>query len=599
MTELQTHVFKGKDQIDTITKTICLQNFILLYETGDIISDEDAHAFIESISSAYELIDGFTSLEEFDSWIGNFMLKPELPLHIDLAAGYFTNNKAYLKTIGLGEVHIRRNSEFVPIIHSDKSASGYVQQKDMYTFTTKRFRKVIENVEVLEKPLFHAPPLKLVQHLQEYFGEQNDEGIVAIFTQVVSDSSKSAISDSQLVDRQTQTNQAEENADKQRKPFQLSFSKPNFRSFASKPKIVTLIIVIIVFAVLLWSVVFGDSRRKQQEIQQAYEVTQSEIQTKLDEANELAALNLDQSTSLVDQAESLLEELRLEYGEDIDPQLLLQLENQIQSAQSRVTQTEKLEDPEEFYDLALEAENAQGDMMFREENRIVILDSENNVIYNLNAEQKSLETSENDRIAEATAVGLVRGSVIMLLPDAGVFEFTNDTAIEPLIEPGEDDWANIIAMSFYVTNVYLLDESNDEIYKYLPIEGGYSPISSYFSPGEAIDLEGVNSMTIDTSIYLSTEKDIYKFTRGEQDTFDEEFPNDNYSITKIHTSLNENSIYVWDKKNAAVYILDKSGSYRQQIRSSILNEADDMLAYNGDILVLSGSKLYLLSTSDE
>ncbi len=683
-------VFTGNDRTRVFRDCIVDEDFFFVFEAEEGMTKAEGHAFMKKVVELKKHKRHFENLNDLEIWLNEAVLTTNIPAHFSVSAGVFHKNVLYIKTVGKGEVHMRRGKDFARLIHGDKSASGYIEEGDMIVFTTADFREIIETEEKLKKTLDNDTPEDITQHLEEYFKEKEDRGSLALFLEVtLSDDTEEDLplgfaagnvdrdanpeelqpDASELRDDDTYPDDGAEdddspkhrpnyhsravmNTEVEEEPFprRVAHSKPEYddaddyadgfgaaggagaagvgTAAASAPvagggggkgaalftgirnrvaafskngggkslsKKITLIAVVVIFAIFIWTIVFGYQRRQKAEDAKKIAAAEQIIDEKTQQADEISFLNMDRALALLNEARAELTTVKEEVGKGNEDELA-RLEKKIIDVENAIVQKDEQE-PEEFYDLALEAEDAKGDAIFLDGDKLAILDRSNKTVYNFSIEDKSLEKSSNAVVGNATFVGMSKGTIYVLDPAKGLYEFTDDTKAELVIEKDED-WGTIRGMAFFNGNVYLLDSRKGDVYKYLVVEGGFSDPSSYFTGTKPDTIGNATSIAIDASIYLSLEDSILKFTRGEADSFTTVFPSDNVSIEKLYTDQETEKVYAWDKTNATLYILSKNGAYERQIKASVLAKASDFVVYQNQILVLSGSKIYTLTEGD-
>ncbi|MFW5703607.1 MAG: hypothetical protein ACOCXQ_02130 [Patescibacteria group bacterium] len=639
----ETAVFVGKDRSRAFRDFIIDGSFFLVFEALEGLHKAEGHDFIKQLERLKKQHGQIINLNDLEIWLQESLLSAAVPAHFSLAAGAVYKNILYIKTVGEGEVHMRRGKRFARLIHGDKTASGYLEENDMVVFTTASYRSLIEEEVKLEKPLNTLVPEKLVQHMEEYFDNKNDKASLAIFAQfsesgvedeaaemgfvtngepsgrpvtgLAEDEETSegvdasdpdhhpnyhshAVESTEVLDEPAQTTLPDQEI-KPEKAKKKRLSIPSIKLPGSFSKKVTLVAVIVIFAIFVWSIIFGYQRRQEAALAAQVEETQAVITEKTAEAEEIAFLNLDRAIALLDEAKLELAKLEESAGEDATEEIAA-LREQITTMENKIVQKDEQE-PEEFYDLALEAADARGDAMFKDGTQLAILDRENKTVYNFSLDEKSLEKSTNEVVSAAELVGIADGTIYVFDREKGLYEFENDEDVSLVIEEDEE-WGEVVDLAFYFNNVYMLDREKADIYKYVPVEGGYSEQASYFVGTAPTELNAGTSIAIDASIYVGLDDSVLKFTRGEADEFVTTFPTENVTIEGIYTDEESEKVYVWDKEQGAVYVLSKNGKYERQVRANALKEASDITVYNNQILVLSGSKIYALTennSSDE
>jgi outer membrane protein assembly factor BamB len=159
-----------------------------------------------------------------------------------------------------------------------------------------------------------------------------------------------------------------------------------------------------------------------------------------------------------------------------------------------------------------------------------------------------------------------------------------------------DDWGMIRAAVTFGGNIYLLDTQKSRIWKYIGQESGFSEMREYLNPDTLPDLSGATGMAIDGSVWLGTTNGkILRFTQGKENAFTARGVEPALGMNLVvATSDSEKNLYILDKNNKRVVVLDKDGiylaqySWEKQIMASELAVSEKQ----GKIFLLAGGKLY-------
>lgn len=156
------------------------------------------------------------------------------------------------------------------------------------------------------------------------------------------------------------------------------------------------------------------------------------------------------------------------------------------------------------------------------------------------------------------------------------------------------DWGNSI---FYVYsgNIYLVDKTNNQIYRFSGNGSSFGNKTEWLAPGIEADFSKVIDMSIDGSIWLlSSTGKVTRFTNGNPTSITMDgivTPLSN--PTAIYTNENLKYVYILDKSDGRVVVLDKNGKLKVQYLSDKFKETTDLIASEeeGRVILLSGSKL--------
>ena len=113
----------------------------------------------------------------------------------------------------------------------------------------------------------------------------------------------------------------------------------------------------------------------------------------------------------------------------------------------------------------------------------------------------------------------------------------------------------------FLGNVYLLFP--DKINKYVPVEGGsYSGPTEYLN--NPMSFGAKSRFAIDGSVWVTSGKQIFKFTRGEKQNFEISGLIDGVGdFGSIYTNSSLDNLYVVDTTNSALLVISKDGIYKK------------------------------------
>lgn len=177
------------------------------------------------------------------------------------------------------------------------------------------------------------------------------------------------------------------------------------------------------------------------------------------------------------------------------------------------------------------------------------------------------------------------------------YDITSKTQGELKVTDGSGKWEDARAISSFVSNIYLLDSSNGQLWKHVESDNGYGKGTAY-ATGNKVSLKGAVDMAVDGNIYvLLGDGNVAKFSKGSYDsTFSLKPIMGNSKLespAKIYTDADTNYIFVLDKKNNRIARFDKTGNFVNQY--SIDGTNIDDFVVNGKVeklWMLSGGKIY-------
>ncbi len=261
---------------------------------------------------------------------------------------------------------------------------------------------------------------------------------------------------------------------------------------------------------------------------------------------------------------------------------------QIAEAQKTILKTTEITNWSPFLSLDLIKPGFSAKRMSFSVGKILLLDQS----------QKSLvmvdtKTKNNELLAGSTQLGnaqfaSLNGSFSFIYStDKGLLRVdTNNKKISTVATP-DKEWGRIADLFSFSSNLYVLDGGNNQIWKYVPTENGYSDKQIYLKDNQNLDFANANQLFIDYSVWVIKEDaNIYRFTAGSKDF---------YSIGGLDTPLTNvqafyapeeaDQAYLLEPSNKRIVVTKKNGEYISQYTSEFLANATDLI-YDEDQKIL-------------
>ncbi len=589
-------IYRAPDTESVTTSFISDVDVAVVLETHEI-EKETVNEVVESLREALK-VDTPSTLDEFQA-----VLTKELsPLTSDkafsAACGLVVGDVIYVVVVGGGVVQIHRGETIQQIVEGDINASGKIEDGDVFIFETKTGEKNIHS-DILKEAVSKEELMASGEFLTEKVGEKPGSACILVSfaqeTPPVEPVSSSL--DEQLHKEEGEALEAPQNAliepVAQSEPVQTEHAPHvgGVHRFTdlSKSKKITFAAVVLLCLVLIWSVVFGVQRRENESAAKKIAAAKEIITAKLDEATNVAPLNVERATVLITDAQNEVNSLQKSIGKGHQKEIA-ELVNLVKASSNKIINKQD-KSFETFYDLTLIDKSAVADSLYLSEDTLVALNSRKGEIYQISASKKSNDVISKKEIQEAQLVGMYEDTTFFLNKDKGIYTINADGKIQHPID--KEGLTKPQSMNIFNTNIYVLDSSAGDIYKYLSAEDGYSKKSSYFGSDQSGLLKGANDFAIDSSVYVLTDGTVIKYVAGERDTFkltlpDKSEPNFNH----VYTNKDLDKLYLLDTTAGKVVIVAKNGEYEKQIESSIFKKATQFVVFNNKILVLVGQKIY-------
>lgn len=548
-----------QDQVDGVSVFKQLNDFYILLQIPDALTEDELEMYCATLEQAVAA-SSFTTATEFDGAVSDAFRISNLPLGFSISCLYLKEFTIFLKTYGQGSVVLKREGRQISLVKSGAFASGQIKVGDGIALCFGD-QDPFENVE-------NAVHLEFMpEGLNETKEESVPEAVLAT------------------------PEQRERVKDFERKPLKrqsdaLILVRAWFVGRKKGRLLAVVLAGLLIFAIFINS--YNSKTAKEDRLN--LENATSTITQKLEQAEDVFELNSGRSVALLAETKKDLKALEKKLHSSHKNEIV-QLTEKISATEKKILQ-KNIKSAVEFLDLGLEEKGAQGTAMWRYEDKVIII-NQKGAVYILSLEKKSLEARSSPSIVGASLGGLDESTVYVYKKGIGVIKIESDTAKPKTAIKQDKEWGAITDLQVFNKNLYLLDSSKGQVYKYVPTEDGFATKSAYFKSGAYA--QNAVSFAIDQSVYVAQKKLITKYTSGLQDGFSPTYPDSGPSITRVMTGGDVDDLYIWDKSNGRVVILSKNGDYRKTIESSILSKASSVEVFADAAYALQGSKIYKVS----
>ena len=290
----------------------------------------------------------------------------------------------------------------------------------------------------------------------------------------------------------------------------------------------------------------------------------SVIESTLDEAENLAKINPDRSTELLGKVDQDLEEAKTY---EIKSDRLQGLLSRFGSLQETVRNIYGVS-LDEFHKFSISV-----DELISVNNIFVVLDREKSKIISLDKNSKN----EKD-ISFDSGIGQIAifENSLFVQSGGGINKINLSSFSSSKAQSSHSGWGNLVGAGTYQGNFYLLDSSKKEVWKYLPSGEGLSSPQSYFK--NKVDTGEPSAIAVDGAIWIGNkEGEIFKFLGGNQAKFEISGLDKPFGeIASIFTTIPSSRLFILDKSNGRVVIIDKNGSYISQHTAGEFKEATSL-----------------------
>lgn len=585
-------------------------------ETIDSITEKSAIAF-EAIIDTLKANISFGNLEALKIAFSAGISTLNSPANASLVA--IIDGALYALTSGLGQVYLKRHSIFAPIVQNNpipqseseiqpniiRSSSGTWHENDIIVLTSSYHPALKNGLKTLDYSDLDKAEAKLCQEVSLEILSQNCLGFIRIIALPASSEETSpqydnleTVPDSVLTPHQqavddsytqepiiTQPNQLKSRF---KKPSSLTIILRDPRKAKKLYGLLTLVFigVIIVRVFLSFAGVTQESKtiQSQELLTQAQEEYQQALP--LITANPPLARN-----KLVAAQEKIKNILALTPNNQAAKNLSLQIEQNI-------TRTLNVKDTviSEFIKLDLIKNNAAGTSIDLDGRVLNVLDDINGSLYQINIDRKSSEiVGGGDSVKGAKFIAGSLGRTFAYKDSVGVVRAAaGENITATVIDVKDQSWNGVGALASFGGNVYILDNGNNQIWKYTPTESTFSAKTSYLKDTISRDISDGFDMSIDGSVWVLTHSEnVYNFLPDSGTSFPISGLDKKIGAkAKIYSDADSTDlVYILDPENSRVIAFGKTGGYRLQYQNEQIANAIDFAVSEKD------QTIYLLTPS--
>ena len=576
-------IYLGNEANNDYVDFISNDNVFIVVEIRSSIKKEEIKALLTSIKEALHKkkahdLESFIQIidEKTTAWQGHSSFS--------IAAAFSVDDVVYLLTRGKGQIFIARDRSLQKLIEGDNTSSGYIQDGDYIILTTDTFSSKVDSHN-LGKAVFGNSPQGVIEALTPDLKGHDDTGVIALFA-------KSIINDEEPI---VGDQEAEEllSASGPGTTSKLEAIILRIKGDSSRGRMLMLGIVVLLLVIFIWSVVLGNKRRVRENF--IKEVKQQEliIDGKLAEAKDLAQTDTTQSLGLLEESKVIYASLDKDAKEKklSDIKELAELKNVVARTEKNIKKSKEGK-ATEFYDLNLIEKGTEATKMYLDDDVMALLDTGRGYVHLVSVEKKSVDSRKSSEAKKGQFVALHNGEPYIFGETIGIVKITDENKTEKLV-PTDKDWQSIRDFWMYSGNIYLLAAGNDEVYKYLVGEEGYSKKTSYFGGGQSLNLDKATALSIDGALYIANGENVSKYVTGSRDSFSVTIPDKDVDFEDMYADANTSNVYLLDKDSGRIFIISKDGDFRKQISASILSQADDFVVVEDEgALVLVKDKIY-------
>lgn len=247
-----------------------------------------------------------------------------------------------------------------------------------------------------------------------------------------------------------------------------------------------------------------------------------------------------------------------------------------------------------FFDVKLIDNKARASSLSLNQGVLTLLDPDNKKAYTIVVDTKKQTAVSLVGLSSPRFATSYNDRLFVFDSKKGIYAF--DAGKKSNIIPFDPEWGTIRDMEVFNGNLYLLDTTKDEIYKYFPIGENFAEKLSYFRKGSGISLKTAEEIVIDFSLYVRSTQSLITFTAGERqkNIFDSSIPF--LSVASFSKDEKTENYYFLDPHKARIIVVDSKGKITKSLFNEKLKNATTIVApSDNQVLFLSNNIVYGLS----
>lgn len=513
-----------------------------------------------------------------------------------------------LYVIGQGQIEVilKRSDKLSPLLSvggPNQLISGFLQGGDRLLLSTPSLTHFLG--EDLEKSL-NLPPDTFEEEVADRIGTSDSEshGLAGLVVQVESEEESMHPGSSLEEPASPMISQTHARLNIFSiiiSPILNLFSKLRlyFPSTGRGRLIVAIVLIVIIVLGVGYKYKNVKDTQKQNQFNQLLQLAKADFEA----AKGLTTLNAQEAKKKLDNAKDKINQALLLKPQDDQGHTL---KKQIEDESSSILQQVSVSEFPQFYDMDLVKKNFRGTQMSLSNGKLLLLDEAVKTLVIVDIAKKSNQIlAGSEQLGEAKFASLNGGLAFIYSKDKGLLRIdTTKNNLAPseqkitTVGKKDSDLGEIKDIYGFAGNIYLLDSTKNQIWKYLPTSDGYSDKREYLTKNTQSNFADALRMQIESSVYLlKKDGEIVRFTRGEKDNFSYSGLDKGVNSPKsFFVSSDTDNLYLLDSGNSRLLILTKTGSYKGQVNGEKFAQASDLVVdeVGKKVYLLDGSKIYMV-----
>lgn len=269
---------------------------------------------------------------------------------------------------------------------------------------------------------------------------------------------------------------------------------------------------------------------------------------------------------------------------------------ELEALRSKLRHSVNIENPESVVNFSEHNPGASVNEFMISGNKLYAFDNLASAVYEMNLETKEMVNKNAPGLSLRYGFPESDISAIFYQPEKQFFsfDFSEDILKEHNVALGEAE-KTVDDIAVYNGRLYVLDSSDNQIFKHGPAELGYTIGIPWIKDGT--DIKKAVSFAIDGSVYVTTsDGNIIKMENGQKTDFPFMVDPALSSPGKMWTSVDSSYLYILEPAGKRLVVFDKAGKLKAQYVSDMFSDLHDFFVAEKDkkIYFLSGNQVFVV-----
>src|SRR3989344_6195164 len=420
----------------------------------------------------------------------------------DLLLAVISGKALYILGKGRVSVYLRRSCKLTELSRegSGQLISGFIEEGDRIFLTTQNLYNFFGG-EL--DGLLGMSQEKLEEEITEKLNLDTSEGLAGLVIFIDPDVSESVPSEVAIP-----------NVEAPQK-MRLKLKLPSFKLTSVSGLIIKLIprsgrakllIAIVLILVLLGGLGLKVKVMKDSEQTVTFNQLLAQAKDDFNASVGLASLNPGEASNKLTSAKDNLDKALKIKPKD---QAALELKNQLEP-QGQVVDQKFDSQLSLFLDLNLVKEGFKTSQLSLSDGKLLVLDSSSTTLASIDLSKKSQQIlASKETLGNARLASINGSSVFVYSEDKGLLkvDLGNRQSLSSskkvvIVSKTDEEWGRLVDVYGFGSNLYALDSAKNQIWKYLPTEGGFSDKKAYLTTETKVDFGSAIRMQIESSVYV-------------------------------------------------------------------------------------------------